>query len=192
MEFRYDTSFEKLYKSYYSKLAVYASFFLNNEDAHDVVQEVFLSLLENKHKKLNELTLNAYLYKAVQNRCIDIIRHNQVKDQYLSDIKKKLLEFESEYFYTFRNEIEDGLLSKELHEQINAAINSLPPKGKLVFKLYFENHKTTKEIAQILGLSNSTIENHIYSCLKVLRRKISGYLLIIILVNVIISFFFKF
>ena len=39
-------SFERLYREYYPKLSAYASFFLKNDEAHDVVQEVFLSLLE--------------------------------------------------------------------------------------------------------------------------------------------------
>ena len=57
-------SFEAFYKSYYPKLAAYASLFLTNDEAHDVVQEVFLNLLERKDKNLNNKTLNAYLYKS--------------------------------------------------------------------------------------------------------------------------------
>ena len=170
------TSIEQLYKRYYPRLTAYASLLLKDDEAHDVVQEVFLDMLERKDKKYDESTLNAYLYKAVQYKCLDIIRHQTIKNQYASAAGKKLLQMETDYFYTSRNEIEEGLLSKELQEQINAAIEMLPPKGKEVFKLYFEHRKTAKEIASIMNLSQSTIENHIYICVKSLRKKMAKYI----------------
>lgn len=175
------SSFEQLYKSYYSRLAAYASLFLKNDEAHDVVQEIFLSLLEKASKKPDESTLNAYLYRAVQNKCVDAIRHRTVKNQYSSAIGKQLLQTESEYFYASRNEIEDGLLSQELQEQIDTAIEALPAKGKEVFKLYFEHQKTAGEIASILGISRSTVENHIYTCIKALRQKLVKYLISVLI-----------
>ena len=173
---RHET-FEQLYRDYYPKLAAFASFFLKNDEAHDVVQEIFLNLLEKNEKKLEEATLNAYLYRAVRNKCVDAIRHRTLKNQYASAIGVKLLQMESEYFYTSRNEIEDGLLSQELQEQIDAAIETLPQKGKEVFKLHFEHGKKAVEIASILGISRSTVENHIYTSVKTLRLKLTKYLM---------------
>ena len=174
-------SFEQLYKSYYPKLIVFASFFLKTDEAHDVVQEVFLDLLQKKSKKLDEKTLNAYLYKAVQNKCVDAIRHKTVKNQYASAVGKKLLQMESEYFYSSRNEIEEALFSQELQEQIDCAIETLPPKGKQIFKLHFEHRKTAAEIASIMEISRSTVENHIYTCVKALRQKLANYLMMMLL-----------
>jgi len=173
-------SFERLYREYYPKLSAYASFYLKNDEAHDVVQEVFLNLLEKKQKITDEASMNAYLYKAVQNKCVDVIRHRAVRDQYATTTGKKLLQMESDYFYTSRNEIEEALLSKELNEQIHAAVESLPPKGKEVFKLYFFHRKTAAEIASVLGLSRSTIENHIYTCLKTVRKKLADYIMLLL------------
>jgi len=169
-------SFEQLYRSLYSKLAVYASLFVKNDDAHDIVQEVFLNFLEKNDKELDESTLNAYFYRAVQNKCMDVIRHKTVKDRYASVAGKKLLQMESEYFYASRNEVEDALLSQELQEQIDAAVETLPPRGKEVFKLHFDHQKTAGEIALILEISRSTVENHIYSCIKALREKLADYI----------------
>ena len=176
MNYNAKESFERLYREYYPKLSAYASFYLKNDEAHDVVQDVFLSLLESKQKITDEASMNAYLYKAVQNKCVDAIRHRAVRDQYATVFGKRLLQMESDYLYTSRNEIEEALLSKELQEQIDAAIESLPPKGKEVFKLYFLHQKTAAEIASILELSRSTIENHIYTCLKTVRAKLADYI----------------
>ena len=168
-------SLEQLYKYYYPRLTAYASLFVGSDEAHDVVQEVFLNLMERTQKKLDEATLKAYMYKAAQNKCLDIIRHNTVKDQYASVARKKMLQMESEYFYTSRNEIEEQLFSQELQERIDSAIEALPPKGKEVFKHYLEHRKTAKDIALLMNLSRSTVENHIYTCIKSLREKLKHY-----------------
>ena len=140
-----------------------------------MVQDVFLNMLEKSDKRLDESTLNSYLYRAVHNKCVDAIRHKAVEDKYYSALGKKLFKVEAEYFYASRNEIEDALMSKELQQLINKAIEMLPPKGKEVFKLYFEHQKTAKEVASIMNISRSTVENHIYTCIKALRFKLIKY-----------------
>lgn len=179
MNSKLDIKFEQLYNNYYPKLTVYASFFLIEEEAHDVVQDIFLKLLEEEsYKKIEASALNAYLYRAVQNKCIDVARHRTIKKQYQTLMGKKIMNMEAEYFYSLRNEIEDNLLSTEFQEQIDAGIDSLPPKGKIVFKLYVNKGKKAKEISSLLGISVSTVENHIYACTKTLRAKLAKYLLI--------------
>jgi RNA polymerase sigma-70 factor (ECF subfamily) len=166
-------SFESFYKSYYPRLAAFSSFFLKNDEIHDVVQDVFLSFLETE---VDCRHLNAYLYKTVKNKCIDYLRRQDVKNQYSSELRQKLLHRESEYFYASHNEIEASFFSKELQERIEMVVDELPPKGKQIFKLFFFQHKTAKEIGQLLNLSLSTVENHIYNNLKVVRQKCSNYL----------------
>jgi RNA polymerase sigma-70 factor (ECF subfamily) len=185
--FKLDILFQQLYNDYYPKLIAYASFYLTKDEAHDVVQEVFLSLLEKKSSKLEESTLNAYLYRSVHYKCVDSIRYKMVEKKYQTSVGEKFLQLESEYFYSSRNEIEAGMLSQELQEQIDTAIESLPPKGKIVCKLYFLETKTAKEISYMLGLSISTIENHIYTCTKTLRQKLAKYVLSIYLLHIFFS-----
>ena len=170
-------SFEHLYKHYYPRLVAYASLFLRSDISHDIVQEVFLNLLEKNQKDLDEKALNAYLYKAVHNKCVDFIRHQITKDQYSSKAGEVLLQKESEYYYANRNEIEDAIISEELQQQIESAIEVLPPKGREVFKFYFEEQKSAKEISNLSGISISTVNNHIYNCLKIIRKKLSNYVI---------------
>jgi RNA polymerase sigma-70 factor (ECF subfamily) len=163
--------FDKIYREYYPKLHRYASLYLSGDEAHDAVQEVFLHLLSEK-RTLKEDTLNAYLYKSIQNRCIDILRHHTIKNQYSAKTGKALLQQETEYYYATRNDIEDTIINRELHDQIRAAVNKLPAKGRNVFDLYFEEQKSASEISHILDISVSTVHNHIYTCLKNLREQL--------------------
>jgi len=167
--------FEALYKTYYPKLAAYAALFLKNNDAHDIVQEVFIDLLENP-RTIRLQTLNAYLYKAVHHKCIDYIRHQYIEQQYASELGQELLQKESEYFSSNLSEIESAFFSKELQEKIDEVIESLPPRKREVFRLNFIHQKPAKEIATILNLSVSTVENHIYEAMKILREAVAHYL----------------
>lgn len=178
-----DIRFERLYTDYYPKLTAYASFFLTEEEAHDIVQDIFLKLFEDGiYRRMEGVALNAYLYRAVQNRCIDVARHQTIKNQYRNLVGERFMRLEAQYFYSSRNEIEDGLLSAELQKQIDDGIDSLPPKRKLVFKLYVKKGKKVKEISALLGISVSTVENHIYACTKALRVKLAKYLLVLYVV----------
>lgn len=174
-----DHALESLYQKYYPKLLIHASHFLTGEEAHDVVQEVFLHLLEAKRKPEDSMDLNAYLYKAVQNKCIDLIRHQLIKEQYSTQVGKQLMQRESEYCYSSQSDIEESLFSKELHNQIASAVNELPAKGKEICKLYFDDEMSAKEISLKLEISVSTVNNHIYTCLKSLRKKLNRFFLFV-------------
>ena len=172
-------SFEAFYKSYYPRLAAFASLFVNNDEGHDIVQDVFLNFLETE---VDYQSLNAYLYKSVRNKCVDFLRHQAVENQYLSKLGQALLREESDYFYASYNEIETALFSKELQEKINKTVEELPPKGKQIFKLFFFQEKTAKEISKMLDLSLSTVENHIYNNIKTVRNKLSPYLFLFLFI----------
>ena len=67
---------------------------------------------------------------------------------------------------------EDILISKEKVEKINRAINSLPNKCKLAFKLVKENQLKYKEVSEILNISIKTLEAHLTTAMKKIRENI--------------------
>jgi RNA polymerase sigma-70 factor (ECF subfamily) len=175
-----EDQFESLYRTYYPKLTAFATLFLKNGDAHDIVQEVFIDLLENR-RSVGLQTLNAYLYKAVHYKCIDHIRHRYVEEQYASETGRELLRQESDYFTDNLSEVESALFSGELQQKVDEIIESFPPRKREVFKLNFIHRKPAREIAAILDMSVSTVENHLYDAMKILREKVARYLLTLFL-----------
>jgi len=64
-----------------------------------------------------------------------------------------------------------------LQERISAIINEdLPAKCRNVFRLSRLEGKSNREIADLLGLSVKTVENQITRALKILRKRLKGYL----------------
>lgn len=69
---------------------------------------------------------------------------------------------------------EDDLISKERINQLNKAIDALPAKCKMAFKLVREDKLKYKEVAEILDISIKTLEAHLANAVKKLRDSLAS------------------
>lgn len=98
-------SFEQLYKENYARLYYYAFRFITDEEVcKDMVNDVFEKAWQN-FGNLKSETASAYLYAQLRNRCIDYLRHQQVKEQYADFYRGKLC---AEVQARFRQKESDG------------------------------------------------------------------------------------
>ncbi|HEY0668639.1 MAG TPA: sigma-70 family RNA polymerase sigma factor, partial [Sphingobacteriaceae bacterium] len=108
-------------------------------------------------------SIQAYLYKMTQNRCLNFIKHKKVENAYISYlIRNNLLD---DYHQSW-----NPYLTKELEDQAKKAIEKLPEKCKEVFKLSRFEHLKNKEIAQRLNISQKTVERQMTIALERLRK----------------------
>lgn len=173
--------FEKLYKLYYPKMFAFAKNYVPaNEDAENIVQDVFLILWERKEEIEISFTLTTYLFTLVKNRCLNFLRHKLIEEEYNSQMKEelgfKLYALET-FDYSYQSE-------EELQEVIRCALDTLPERCREVFiKSRIEGLKY-KEISDELGISVNTVENQMVTALKKLRVALKDYLpLLLFLVN---------
>ena len=173
--------FEKLYKLYYPKMFAFAKNYVPaNEDAENIVQDVFLILWERKEEIEISFTLTTYLFTLVKNRCLNFLRHKLIEEEYNSQMKEelgfKLYALET-FNYSYQSE-------EELQEVIQRALDTLPERCREVFiKSRIEGLKY-KEISDELGISVNTVENQMVTALKKLRVALKVYLpLLLFLVN---------
>ena len=161
-----------LFRQYYAGLSFYASRLVGEDDAEDIVQDVFLEIWKRKEDiELGEQA-QSLLYRSVYARAINLINHRAVVEKYNAEevelMKKKL-----EYFQPDQSEVVKRIESRELRMEIYRAINTLPDKCKEVFKLSYLYDMKNKEIADALDISLRTVEAHIYKALKILRGRLS-------------------
>ena len=173
--------FEKLYKLYYPKLFAFAKNYVQaNEDAENIVHDVFLTLWERKEEIEISFTLTTYLFTLVKNRCLNFLRHKLIEEEYNSQMKEelgfKLYALEA-FDYSYQSE-------EELQEIIRRALDTLPERCREIFiKSRIEGLKY-KEISDELGISVNTVENQMVTALKKLRVALKDYLpLLLFLVN---------
>jgi RNA polymerase sigma-70 factor, ECF subfamily len=152
-------NFELIYKTYYPALCRAANHIINDADAsHDLVQEVFIKLY-GRRDTLSEITnLRAYLYRAVINSSVTYISgRKRQTDIGLINIAETAGS-------------DTSLISKQLADKINHALDQLPPKCRAVFVLSRMEEMKNKEIAEHLGLSLKTVENQMGIALKKLKE----------------------
>lgn len=156
-------SVEEYFQLFFEGLHRYAFTFLRDNDAaKDAVQEVFVRLWEKRERLDASQSVKAYLYTSVYHYCLNIKRHEKVKREYTATQQEPA---------AVSN---DTLLSKEAALQIRKALDSLPPQCRLIFcKSRFEDKKYAA-IAAEMNLSVKTVEAQMGKALKILRQKLSG------------------
>lgn len=165
--------FETIFKDYYERLCNYANTYINDiNESEEMVQGTFMILWE-KHEIIDiHTSLKSYLYRSVHNNCINHIRHQQVRREH-----------SEEYLHYADIEYEqsaDDIIGKELEKKINSTIESLPQQCRTAFKLSRFENLTYNEIAEKMGVSVKTIENHMIKALKTLRIELKEYLPLVI------------
>jgi RNA polymerase sigma factor (sigma-70 family) len=131
-------------------------------EAEDIVQEAFHNLL--RAENIDQLeNPKAYLYQTASNLALNRIRKNKHHDVYLNSIitgeDEDLDERTPERIFSGRDDL----------ERIENALTQLPSKYRKTFVLSRVHEKSYREISEILGISESTVEKHIIKTLKYLR-----------------------
>lgn len=154
----------EIYNRYWDKmLAVAFNRLGNQEEAEECVQDVLYKLWKLRDDFfLAKVELSNYLARAIRNQSFNILdrryRERIKSEKYAPEKDINLLSPERQ------------LIIRELREQIDNSINSLPPQCQLVFKLSRQEGLSNKEIAKKLNLSENTVKSHI----KKANRDIQG------------------
>lgn len=157
-------AFRFLINTYHKKLCTYAYTLCKSEDqAEDIVQNVFLKLWKKRHKLQNIRRLSSFLYKSVYNEFIDQYRQSKK----VMSLEKKHIETLSLVLEEESDEIMDQLI-----KTIGKEIDNLPKKCKKTFLLSTKEGLTNLEISEYLDVSIKTVEAHMTKAYKILRAKI--------------------
>ena len=166
-------AFDEFYKQYYFSIRSYARLLLDEDGAEDVVQDVFFKLWINREQLDTSLSVRGYLLRSVYNTSLNVIKKKNLQENYNNTYRQKIEEIGMQhYFNPDHNDTLAGIYSKELRLELSKAIETLPPRCKEVFSLSFLYEFSGKEISEKLGISLSTVENHINNALKILRKKL--------------------
>lgn len=162
-------AFEMIFKTYYKPLCHYAHSFLNDKnEAEEVVQATFIKIWEKKNELNVQSSLKAYLYSMVRNGCLNVIKHEKVKQLHA---KWHVQETERS-----RDLVEEKVLSNDLESKIYLAMKALPEQCRLVFQLSRFEELKYQEIADQLQISVKTVENQMGKALKIMRTQLKEYL----------------
>lgn len=170
-------AFEEIYERYWFKLYLTAvKRVKSDENAKDLVQDLFISLWLRKETLTINTSLSSYLFAAIKYKIINYVEANIVKNNYLSSLEKEAIDYD--------NSTNESIIYNDLEQFIESGISHLSPRVKVIFELSRKEKLSVNEIAQKLDISEQTVKNQISKAIRTLRLYLSNtsaiYLLFIL------------
>lgn len=160
-----DIAFETIYRQYSPALYLKLLRLLKSKSlAEDVLQDVFIIVWNNRKKIDPGKSFRSYLYCIAVHKCYDYFRK-------LCREKKMFLKLTAESNH--HDENKQNFIAREEATILLQAIDLLPPKRRLIFRLCKVDGKSYEEVSRELGVSLSTISDHIVKANIFIRTKLS-------------------
>jgi RNA polymerase sigma-70 factor (family 1) len=156
-----EAAFTQLYLHFSKKLIHFSvSLVRSKEIAEELVEDVFVKLWGHRSHIIEIENLTVYLYVAVKNRSLNA----------LSQKAKELVASSFDYLDTAIDEFAadpyDLMITAEMMGRMHQAIETLPPRCKMIFKLIREDGLRYKEVSDILNISVNTIDTQMAIAVK--------------------------
>ncbi len=163
-------AFEILYKKYYEPLSRFAWRYVKSKAiAEEIVQETYTDIwISGDSWEING-SIRSYFYRIVRNKCLNHLKHQQIKEKY------DTVWYEENYLH--ETDYVDERRLKQIRIAIENAIKELPERSRMTYMLHRHDGLTYDEIAGVMGVSVKTVESQMSRTLKNLRKRLS-YLLI--------------
>lgn len=156
-----EVAFRRVYGGFYKRLFQFAQAIVKTrESAEEIVEDVFVRIWQHRASLPSIQNLRVYLYTATKNTALN----------YLSRMARESI---AEPFDHIHIELggsgvtpEEILITAEMYRKLQQAVEALPPRCKMIFKLVREDGLRYKEIAEILNISVNTIDVHMAIAVK--------------------------
>jgi RNA polymerase sigma-70 factor (family 1) len=165
-----ETALKVVYDMYSTKLFQLAFAIVHSKEmAEEVVVDVFIKVWKKRVQLSRIENFTYYLYVMTKNSSRDYLRkYGNKKNINLDELSLP--------FYRVDATPEDLMITEEFIQQINKAINDLPAKCRLIFRLVKEDGLKYREVAELLHLNRKTVENQVGIALKKIHSAINLYL----------------
>jgi len=169
-----EVAFTEIYNRFWQKLfAIAYNRLKQNQEAEDIVHDVFASLWVNRNKADIECLEN-YLATATKYMVLAKMKRKE-RERIYTDITQQAPVFELP--------VEASLHYKRILEIIKVEVEQLPEKCRLIFKYSRNQGMPVRQIAEVLSISPKTVENQLNKALKHLKlvtKTFYGFLAVLI------------
>lgn len=148
-----ESAFTQLYLRFGKKLTQFAlNLVRSKETAEELVEDVFVKLWSNRAHITDIDNITVYLYVAVKNRSLNAL------SQKAHELVSAPFDFLETTVDDFASDPYELMITSEMLERMRRAVDTLPPRCKMIFKLIREDGLRYKEVADILNISVNTID----------------------------------
>ena len=161
-------AFEQLYLRHVKHLTNQCKRFLQNEeDAEDLVHDIFVQIWETRDTLNPELSFSGYINTLARNRVYYKFRQLDIHSRFAQSI---LLNGKDE-----TNETEDTIIANDYKDLLNRIIERLPPKQREIFRMNRIDEMSYQEISELLNISVENVRMHISLALKKIKNHLSKH-----------------
>lgn len=165
-----EPAFRKLFDLLFTHLTQFAfSLVRSKEAATEIVDGIFIRLWNNRATILLIENIKVYLYKTTKNSSLSYLSgkaQRQIHEPF-DDIHIQLKD---------EHNPESLMITNEILHKIREAVNALPPRCKMIFKLIREDGLKYKEVAEVLNISVKTVDAQMVIAVSQIKEKLKGHL----------------
>jgi RNA polymerase sigma-70 factor (ECF subfamily) len=174
-------AFRQLYDLHHKQVFSFAFHFTKTvEDAEEITQDIFIRIWKYRGQLPSVDNFEGWLKTVVKNRCLTWLHKTALR----KNAAKKLFQLQMQEF------VYNSVLDRELEKAMGHAINRLPDQQKAVFLLSRKNGMKHKDIAQTLGVTISTVKNHMKAALQSIRIYLHNHTDTKIIAGILLQFIF--
>jgi RNA polymerase sigma-70 factor (ECF subfamily) len=140
------------------------------DTAEDVVQDVCASLWRRHAQLPMHGSLRAYLFTAVRNRVLDVLKHERVRERALTSFRSSTALFEEQILTSLNTEADDLTRTRLIH--VHRALATLPERQRTALALRYERQLKIAEVAAVLDISVKAAEQLLIRAIRALRAAI--------------------
>ena len=157
-----------LFDHHFTDLCNFLLIYLHSKElSEEIALEIFTFIWEKRQSLQIKASFKSFLFSSAKNRAISLYRKEQ---------KMIFTSIDSMQSISYDDSSSQQLMENtELREIINTAIEKLPEKSKQIYQLAWEENLSHKEIAEQLGITPKTVENHVGIALRKLRESLNPY-----------------
>lgn len=153
-------AYKELYLTLYPAIFGFISGFIKSKPAaEEIISDVFIKIWEKRQDLELIVNLKVYCYVIAKNLSLNYVeKQKRITTLNIEDFTDTL----TERFI----DPEQLMITSEMVDRISLAINSLPARCKMIFTLIKENGFKYKDVAEIMNISEKTVENQMAIALK--------------------------
>ena len=159
-------AFSDIFMKYHKQVYLFCCKSLSKEDAEEIVQNVFMTVWENRHKIELQYSFSSYLFSIAKHHVYNAIRNKLAKKVF---VEKYLQQVET---IEIMEEYDDSI--DKMKAKMKHIIDNFPERQREIFKMSRTFKMTYKEIAASLGISENTVDTSIRRSLRILRDAFLG------------------
>ncbi len=160
-----EKTYDHLFLRYYPKVCYFIRHLVkSSEVAKDLAQDIFVKVWLNRDAMAEVESMDAYLFRAAKNSALNHLEHASVAARY--EAVPRIRDDD-------RVQVEEEMQAKDLERRVKTIVEGMPEMRRIVFHMSREQYLKNGEIAQMLGLSEKTVKNHLTLALKQIKRNIN-------------------